>query len=134
LVMSAHRIHPELGDVSVPFHSSFPCYAVLCFACLRHVLCAQRCQCYWIVHSWVSLQFSLTFTIYSFPLYRKIKILVISRIYGTWLLVVYAGDTDLKKIEKHVYAVKKQLFVLFCKDISLYACMCICTTLWNTVW
>jgi hypothetical protein len=28
---------------------------------LSCVLCAQRCQCLWIVHSWLSLRFSLTF-------------------------------------------------------------------------
>ena len=106
LVVSAHLnspkvwwcqltwIYPGLGDVSVLFILVF--LAMLCFVLLVFVPCivsptlSVLLDCY----SWLPLQFSLTFSIYNFPLYRKIKLLVISRIYGTWILVVDTGDID----------------------------------------
>ena len=40
-------------------------YCIVLFALLVFVLCAQCCQFLWIVHSWLSLLFSLTFIFYS---------------------------------------------------------------------
>ena len=70
-------LHYHLGSSPVffvvdPCYSSF-LFSVLCcdffllfsfsFSC---VLCAQWCQCLWIVHSWLPLRFSLTFIFLKF--------------------------------------------------------------------
>ena len=59
-----HMISPPvLGGVRVAHLFSFLC-CVLLLSCLSSffVLCAQCCKRLWIVHSWMCLRFSLTFT------------------------------------------------------------------------
>jgi hypothetical protein len=52
----------------VGLHCQSVLLSVLCLFCLCSfcVLCSQSCQCLWIVNSWLSLQFSLTFSYVSF--------------------------------------------------------------------
>ena len=47
------------GGVRVAHLFSFLC-CLFCFVCLCFVSCAQCCMCMWIVHSWLTLRFSLT--------------------------------------------------------------------------
>jgi hypothetical protein len=51
----------KFGEVSVVHLSSFMCCAFVCFA--LSWFCSQCCQCLWIVHSWLSLWFSLPFVL-----------------------------------------------------------------------
>ena len=65
-----HILHGHMGSLSVldgasvAYHFHFLCCVVvfcvnlLSFSC---VLCAQRCQCFWIVLFWLHLRVSLTF-------------------------------------------------------------------------
>jgi hypothetical protein len=69
---------PVFGGVRVARILSFLCCVVLCcvcLICLSYVLCTLCCQCLWIVHSWLSLRFSLTliykYTVFVIINYRE---------------------------------------------------------------
>ena len=67
LPLESTRVHPRFfGGISVADISFlYRVVCVFCFCCSSfHVLFAQCCLCLWIVHSWLSIRFSLTF-IYS---------------------------------------------------------------------
>ena len=53
--------HPVFYRVCVAHNLSSLC-CVFCFLCLRSVSCAQCWQCLWIIHYWLPLRFSLTFS------------------------------------------------------------------------
>ena len=52
------------GGVRVVHLLSFLCCVILYCLSSSCVLCAKCCQCLWIVHSWLSLRFSLTFHVH----------------------------------------------------------------------
>ena len=57
-----HLVHPWPLVVSLLL-IYLVCCVFVCVFCssLSRVLCAQCCQCLWIVHSWLILRFSLNF-------------------------------------------------------------------------
>jgi hypothetical protein len=62
-------IHSRCSDGSLVAHLfSFLC-CVFCFLCLCSVCCAQCCLCLCIVHSWLSLQFSMLCFLLSLSLF-----------------------------------------------------------------
>jgi len=52
---------PVFGGVLVVDLFTILCCVFVFYLSSYCVLCAQCCQCLWIVHSWLSLRFSLTF-------------------------------------------------------------------------
>ena len=49
---------------------------VFCFVCFRSVSYAQCCLCLWVIHSWLSLRFSLMSCQYKLTLSQNNKILL----------------------------------------------------------
>ena len=56
-----HLDSPEFGGFCIAHLSSFLCCLLFCLS-LSCVLCTQCCQFLWIVHSWLPLRISITFT------------------------------------------------------------------------
>ena len=81
----AHGFTPVFGGVRDAHHYSFLCY-VICFVCLRPVLCTQCCLFFWIVHFWFLFQFSLTFI----PMGSICSALLVN-------LFLYSNETDFMK-------------------------------------
>jgi hypothetical protein len=64
-----------VGSVLLAFLVFCVVLCCVCLICLSCVLCTLCCQCLWIVHSWLSLRFSLTliykYTVFVIINYRE---------------------------------------------------------------
>ena len=66
---------------------------VVCFSS-SCVLCAQCCQCHWIVHFWLPLQFSLTFIYWEFGKVASVTSLFVTLKNGDIMLISYFLQTS----------------------------------------
>ena len=66
---------------------------VICFSS-SCVICAQCCQCHWIVHFWLPLQFSLTFIYWEFGKVASVTSLFVTLKNGDIMLISYFLQTS----------------------------------------